>query len=251
MMRKNWSAAEEDVGFIGALLVHFNLRLDAEQPVGDCSWGTRTRDRQGAATNSVHPLLQGRGARSAWSSGRSRCRAVSALLDQEHPDSQVRLEKDSKKYLGIFRRRWGELYEYRSARLHGRFRKDLCAFSGRLILADPQERISVAELATELHSKSRMSGMPMTFSIGVSFSVGRAAAFYERGEYELGELFSAYSSTAPIDTQRATIILGSSHSGGASLRRRLATFRKPSSSCESCSSSGSERSSTGTTFDEL
>ncbi len=27
MMRKNWSAAEEDVGFIGALLVHFNLQM--------------------------------------------------------------------------------------------------------------------------------------------------------------------------------------------------------------------------------
>jgi len=29
-----------------------------------------------------------------------------------------------------------------------------------------------------------------------------AAAFYERGEYELEEAYSAYSSTAPIDTQR-------------------------------------------------
>ncbi len=27
MMGKNWSSAEEDVGFIGALLVHFNLQM--------------------------------------------------------------------------------------------------------------------------------------------------------------------------------------------------------------------------------
>jgi len=120
------------------------LSLDAGRPVGDCSLGTRTRDRQGgAATNSVHPLLQGRGARSARLSGRSRCRGT--FINQERPDSRVRPEKNFKKCLRLSRRLW-ELYEYRSGRLRGRFRKDLCAFSRRLVLADPQERIWVAEL---------------------------------------------------------------------------------------------------------
>src|SRR6266446_58306 len=67
------------------------------------------------------------------------------FINQERPDSRVRPEKNFKKCLRVSRRLW-ELYECRSGRLRGRFRKDLCAFSRRLVLADPQERIWVAEL---------------------------------------------------------------------------------------------------------
>lgn len=39
-----------------------------------------------------------------------------------------------------------DLYEYKGARLHDRFRKDLCGFTRQLILADPQDLMSAAEL---------------------------------------------------------------------------------------------------------
>ncbi len=39
-----------------------------------------------------------------------------------------------------------DTYDYRSQRLHARFREDLCAFTRQLILADPQELTSAAEL---------------------------------------------------------------------------------------------------------
>src|SRR3989338_9909219 len=38
------------------------------------------------------------------------------------------------------------LYEYKGAHLHHRFRKELCAFVRQLILADPQDLMSAAEL---------------------------------------------------------------------------------------------------------
>jgi len=76
-----------------------------------------------------------------------------------------------------------------------------------------------------------------------------AAAFYERGEYELEEAVFRLLVDCSDRYAEGSIILGTSHSGGASSMRRLATFRKPSSSGESCSSSGSERSGTGATFD--
>ena len=40
-------------------------------------------------------------------------------------------------------------YEYRSERLRGRFREDLCAFTRQLILADPQDLLSAAQLIQE------------------------------------------------------------------------------------------------------
>ena len=42
-----------------------------------------------------------------------------------------------------------DLYEYRSERLRGRFREDLCAFAKQLILADPQDLMSSAHLIHE------------------------------------------------------------------------------------------------------
>ncbi len=42
-----------------------------------------------------------------------------------------------------------DLHEYRSERLRGRFRDDLCTFTKQLILADPQDLISSAHLITE------------------------------------------------------------------------------------------------------
>lgn len=45
-----------------------------------------------------------------------------------------------------------DLYQYRSERLRGRFRQDLCAFARQLILADPQGLLSAAQLIQE-HSR--------------------------------------------------------------------------------------------------
>jgi tetratricopeptide (TPR) repeat protein len=39
-----------------------------------------------------------------------------------------------------------DTYDYRSQRLHARFREDLCAFTRQLILSDPQDLTSAAEL---------------------------------------------------------------------------------------------------------
>ena len=42
-----------------------------------------------------------------------------------------------------------DTHEYRSQRLHARFREDLCAFTRQLILADPQDLVSAAHLLQE------------------------------------------------------------------------------------------------------
>jgi tetratricopeptide (TPR) repeat protein len=67
------------------------------------------------------------------------------LLEDEHPDVKFnwkQIRKGISERLGLL----PELYEYGSARLRGRFRKDLCAFTRQLILADPQDLISASQL---------------------------------------------------------------------------------------------------------
>lgn len=103
-----------------------------------------------------------------------------------------------------------DLYEYRSERLRGRFREDLCAFTRQLVLADPQDLMSAANLIQEHRHEleylteligwrlklreQKESEWNMDNPFYWRFSLqGRdvppdteehAAGFYERGEYE-------------------------------------------------------------------
>lgn len=103
-----------------------------------------------------------------------------------------------------------EVYEYRSERLRGRFRQDLCAFTRQLILADPQDLMSAAHLIQEQRHEleyladliqwrlklreQKQSEWNTDNTFYWRFALqGRevpvdteehAAGFYERGEYE-------------------------------------------------------------------
>jgi tetratricopeptide (TPR) repeat protein len=106
-----------------------------------------------------------------------------------------------------------DLYEYRSERLRGRFREDLCAFARQLMLADPQDLMSSAHLIQEhRHELEYLADLiqwrlklreqkesqwntdnPFYWRFALQ---GRevpwdteehAAGFYERGEYEKAE----------------------------------------------------------------
>lgn len=103
-----------------------------------------------------------------------------------------------------------DLYEYRSERLRGRFREDLCAFTRQLILADPQDLMSSAHLIQEHERELQYVTELIKWRLELSqqeenqwntdnpfywrFSLqGRdvppdteehAAGYYERGEYE-------------------------------------------------------------------
>lgn len=131
------------------------------------------------------------------------------LLQREHPDVKFdwkairrALEKD----LEVL----PERYEYRRERLRRRFRTDLCAFARQLMLADPQDLMSAAQLIQEHHheleyladlihwrlnlrdQKEIKWNADNPFCWRFTFQ-GRdvppdteehAAGFYERGEYE-------------------------------------------------------------------
>ena len=134
------------------------------------------------------------------------------LLQREHPDVKFNwrairraLEKD----LDVL----PERYAYRPERLRGRFRADLCTFARQLILADPQDLTSAAQLIQEHHHELEYLADLIHWRLKLRdqkesewnadnpfywrFTLqGRdvppdteehAAAFYERGEYERAE----------------------------------------------------------------
>lgn len=101
-------------------------------------------------------------------------------------------------------------HEYRSERLRGRFREDLCAFTRQLILADPQDLVSSAHLIQEQrHELEYLADLirwrlqlreqkedewnqdnPFFWRFALQGrrvppdTEEQAAGFYERGEYE-------------------------------------------------------------------
>jgi tetratricopeptide (TPR) repeat protein len=134
------------------------------------------------------------------------------LLEQEHPDVKSNwkairraLERD----LEVL----PEHYEYRGERLRRRFRADLCDFVRQLILADPQDLMSAADLIQEHHHELEYVADLIHWRLKLRdqkrsewnadnpfywrFTLqGRevppdteehAAGFYERGEYERAE----------------------------------------------------------------
>jgi tetratricopeptide (TPR) repeat protein len=134
------------------------------------------------------------------------------LLQREHPDVKFNwkairraLEKD----LDVL----PEHYAYRPERLRGRFRADLCAFARQLMLADPQDLMSAAQLIQEHHHEleyladlihwrlklrdqkesARNADNPFYWRFALqgrdvpSDTEEHAAGFYERGEYERAE----------------------------------------------------------------
>jgi len=134
------------------------------------------------------------------------------LLDEEHPEVKLNwkairraLEKD----LEIL----PDHYEYRGERLRRRFRADLCDFARQLILADPQDLMSSADLIQEHHHELEYLADLIHWRLELRdqkqsewnadnpfywrFTLqGRqvppdteehAAGFYERGEYERAE----------------------------------------------------------------
>jgi tetratricopeptide (TPR) repeat protein len=106
-----------------------------------------------------------------------------------------------------------DLYEYRSERLRGRFRADLCAFTKQLLLVDPQDLIPSAHLIQEHRHELEYvadlirwrlelrdqkqnewnSDNPFYWRFALQGrevppdSEEHAAGFYERGEYEKAE----------------------------------------------------------------
>jgi len=134
------------------------------------------------------------------------------LLQREHPDVKFNwkvirraLEKD----LDLL----PERYAYRPERLQRRFRADLCAFARQLMLADPQDLMSSAQLIQEHHHELEYLADLIHWRLKLRdqkesewnadnpfywrFALqGRdvppdteehAAGFYERGEYDRGE----------------------------------------------------------------
>lgn len=134
------------------------------------------------------------------------------LLQREHPDVKFdwkairrALEKD----LDVL----PEHYAYRTERLRGRFRGDLCAFARQLMLADPRDLKSAAHLIQEhhheleyladlIHSRLELGDQKENewnadnafywrFSLQgrdvPTDTEEQAAGFYERGEYERAE----------------------------------------------------------------
>ena len=72
------------------------------------------------------------------------------LLQEQYPDRKFnwkKIRRTIEEHLDAL----PERYEYRSQRLRGRFRDDLCAFTRQLILADPQDLESAAHVIQEHH----------------------------------------------------------------------------------------------------
>lgn len=134
------------------------------------------------------------------------------LLERQHPDVMFnwkKIRQGISEHLDVL----PELYEYRSARLRSRFRKDLCAFTRQLILADPQDLISAAQLIQEhQHELEYLADLIQwrlklrkqeqdKWNADNSFywhfalrgsevppdTEEHAAGFYERGEYDRAE----------------------------------------------------------------
>ncbi len=134
------------------------------------------------------------------------------LLERQHPDIKFNwkdIRKGMLKHLDLL----PDLYEYRAVRLRGRFRKDLCAFTRQLILADPQDLASAAQLIQEhrheleyladlIHWRLKLREQEQNeWNVDNVFywrfalhgcevppdAEEDAAGFYERGEYERGE----------------------------------------------------------------
>ena len=78
----------------------------------------------------------------------SRAERFQMLLENQYP--QIRFDWP-KIHRGIEEKMdlLPDLYEYRTTRLLGRFRQDLCAFARQLILADPQELHSASQVIRE------------------------------------------------------------------------------------------------------
>jgi tetratricopeptide (TPR) repeat protein len=134
------------------------------------------------------------------------------LLQQQFPElkfSWKRIDRDIEKNLAAL----PERYEYDSARLAHRFRKDLCAFTHQLIQADPQELLPAAHviqqhrheleyLADLIHWRLKLRDQkPTEWNTDNPFywrfalqgrdvppdTEEHAAGFYERQEYEKAE----------------------------------------------------------------
>ncbi|MCP3962303.1 MAG: hypothetical protein GY719_31050 [bacterium] len=70
------------------------------------------------------------------------------LLEQQYPEIRfdwAKIRRGIEEKMGHL----PDLYEYRTTRLLGRFRQDLCAFARQLILADPQELHSASQVIQE------------------------------------------------------------------------------------------------------
>ena len=134
------------------------------------------------------------------------------LLQREHPDVKFNwkaIRRALEKNLDVV----SERYANRPERLRGRFRADLCAFARHLMLADPQDLMSAAQLIQEHHHELEYLADLIHWRLKLRdqkesewnadnpfywrFTLqGRdvppdteehAAGFYERGEYERAE----------------------------------------------------------------
>ena len=131
------------------------------------------------------------------------------LLEEQHPDLEFnwkKIRRTIQEHLGVLPDR----YEYRSQRLRAHFRDDLCRFTRQLILADPQDLQSAADVIQEHHHElaylaeliawrlKLRDHAPSEWSVDNLFywrfalqgrdvppdTEEHAAGLYERGEYE-------------------------------------------------------------------
>ncbi len=136
-----------------------------------------------------------------------------SLLEHQYPDIKFdwpRIRQGIGKYLQVL----PERYEYRSMRLRNRFRTDLCVFARQLLLSDPQQLGSSAQLIKEhrqeleylaelIHWRIRLCEQPPSeWTDDNSFfwhfelrgrqvpyeAEEEVADLYERGEYEKAEV---------------------------------------------------------------
>jgi tetratricopeptide (TPR) repeat protein len=134
------------------------------------------------------------------------------LLQREHPDVKFNwktIRRSLDKDIDLL----PERYEYKGERLRRRFRADLCAFARQLMLADPQDLMSAAQLIQEHHHELEYVADLIQWRLKLRdqkesewnvdnpfywrFTLqGRdvppdteehAAGFYERGEHERAE----------------------------------------------------------------
>ena len=131
------------------------------------------------------------------------------LLEEQHPDLKFnwkKIRRTIQEHLGVLPDR----YEYRSQRLRAHFRDDLCTFTRQLILADPQDLQSAADVIQEHHHELEYLAdliawrlklrdhAPSEWNVDNLFywrfalqgrdvppdTEEHAAGLYERGEYE-------------------------------------------------------------------
>lgn len=131
------------------------------------------------------------------------------LLEEQHPDltfNWKKIRRTIQEHLDVL----PERYEYCSQRLRARFRDDLCAFTRQLILADPQDLQSAAQVIQEHRHEleyladliawrlKRRDHAPNEWNADNHFywrfalrgcdvppdTEEHAAGLYERGEYE-------------------------------------------------------------------